>query len=145
MKCIHQNGGEPLPHVSPSIVRSKRIVPKIAGAEIASYNLADIDDAGKLPLLGNDPITAVSLSPKAFQIDIEFRGSLRNGRPLAMQSPAFSSGTQELFAPPAGRLFEAMWDIPPAIIFQVCFSESHSEHQTVSADRHPVEHRTILR
>jgi hypothetical protein len=85
------------------------------------------------------------LSPDSLQIDIEFRGSLRSGRPLAMKSFAFSSGSQEVFEPPAGRLFKEMGDVPAAIIFQVCSSELRIGHQTVSADRHPVEHRTILR
>jgi hypothetical protein len=126
-------------------VRSKRIVAKIAGSEVAAYNLADIDDSGQLTLYGNDPIADIILSPDSLQIDIEFRGSLGSGRPLAMKSPAFASCAQEFFAPTAGRLFEEMGDVPPAIIFQVCFSESHSGHQTVSADRHPVEHRPIRR
>ena len=62
IKCIHQNGGEPLPHIALSIVRSKRIVAQIAGAEVASHNLADIDDSGQLTPFGNDPIPEMSFS-----------------------------------------------------------------------------------
>src|SRR3954468_16339238 len=124
LKCIPQNGGEPVRHVSATVVRSKGIVTKIAGAEVASYDLADMDNTGQLELFGYYPISEMSLSPNALQIDIEFRRSLGSARPLSVECPAFSNGTQEFFSAPAGRLFEA-------IIFQVGFSESHSGHQTV--------------
>ncbi len=126
------------------MVGCKRIITKIAGAEAAPDNFADIDDAGQFPFFGNDPVAEVSFSAGPFQVCVELRGSLRCRRPLSMESLAFSSGSQEFFAPPAGRLFEEMGDVPAAIIFQVCFSESHNGHRTISADRHPVEHQSIL-
>ena len=144
-KCIQQYGGQSMPHVSAAVMRSERIVAEISGAEVASYELADIDDTGQLPPFGNNPITKMSLSPDSLQIDVELRGSLRSRRPWAMQSPAFSRGTQELFAPAAGRLFEEMGNVPTAIIFQFCFSELSIVPQTVSADRHPAEHQMSLR
>ncbi len=60
-ECTHQNGGEPTRHISPAVVRSKRIVTKIAGAEVASHYFTDIDDAGQLALFGNNPISEMSL------------------------------------------------------------------------------------
>ena len=143
IKCIEQNGSKTLRHVSPAMVRCKRIVTKITGAEAAPNNFADIDDTGQFPLFGNDPVAEVSFSAGPFQVCIELCGSARCRRPLSMENPAFSRCTQEFFLPPPGRFFEEMGDVPAAIIFQVCFSESHNGRRTISSDRYPVERQSF--
>ena len=106
LKCVGKNGGQALRHVSPAIVWRKRVVAEIRGAETAADNLADMDDAGKFVLFGDDPVAEMRFSTEPFQCCVEFGGSVRGGCPFPMKCFTPSDGSQEFFATSAGRLLE---------------------------------------
>jgi hypothetical protein len=63
----------------------ERIVTEVGRTEVTPDNLADVDDAGQFTLFGNNPISEMSHSPGALEIDVEVRASLRRGRPFPME------------------------------------------------------------
>src|SRR5437870_6975974 len=100
LKGIGQNLCQASRHVALTVVWSKRIVAKIAGAKAASDDFADVNDSSQLAPFRNNPVAPLILNASALEIGIELIRSLWRRCPTAVQFSAPSDGSQKFVTPP---------------------------------------------
>jgi len=67
-ECLRKHRAQSSIHIAASVVRHERIVSKITGAEQPSHDLIDVDNAGKFPSLGANPVADMSRASEALEV-----------------------------------------------------------------------------